>query len=91
MERLWKLAKVPGFTGDLSRGVAVSTERRVPRVTSSDSEEHSGVGDVDMPDATEQRTRALNEEDEEDEGDMDAIVDAFENIVRIAHDVEAAA
>ncbi|KAJ7824251.1 hypothetical protein B0H14DRAFT_3469497 [Mycena olivaceomarginata] len=29
--------------------------------------------------------------DEEDEGDMDAIVDAFENIVRIAHDVEAAA
>ncbi|KAJ7795923.1 hypothetical protein B0H14DRAFT_3093466 [Mycena olivaceomarginata] len=78
VERLWKLAKVPGFTGDLSRGVAVSIERR----------EHSEAGDVDMPDATEERARAL---DEEDEGDMDAIVDAFENIVRIAHDVEAAA
>jgi hypothetical protein len=41
-----------------------------------------------MPDATEQRAHALNEEDE---GDMDAIVDVFENIVRIAHDVETAA
>ncbi|KAJ7817185.1 hypothetical protein B0H14DRAFT_3474817 [Mycena olivaceomarginata] len=68
VERLWKLAKVLGFTGNLSRGVAVSTERQ-----------------------TEQRARALDEEDEEDEGDMDAIVDAFENIVRIAHDVETAA
>ncbi|KAJ7686337.1 hypothetical protein B0H14DRAFT_2654322 [Mycena olivaceomarginata] len=30
-------------------------------------------------------------EDEEDEDDMDTIVEAFENIVRIAHDTEAAA
>jgi hypothetical protein len=91
VERLWKLAKVPGFTGNLSRGVAVSTERQVPGGASSGSEEQLGAGDVDMPDATEQRARALDEEDEEDEGDMDAIVDAFENIVRIAHNVETAA
>jgi hypothetical protein len=32
------------------------------------------------------------EEEEEEEGDdMDAIAEAFENIVRIAHDAEAAA
>jgi hypothetical protein len=49
-----------------------------------------GAGDVDMPDATEQRTCTLDEEDEEDKGDMDAIVDVFKNIVYIAHDVETA-
>ncbi|KAJ7898283.1 hypothetical protein B0H14DRAFT_2557314 [Mycena olivaceomarginata] len=83
VEQLWKLAKVPGFTGNLSRGVAVSTERQVPGGASSGSEEHLGAGDM--------RNNALNEEDEEDEGDMDAIVDVFKNIIHIAHNVETAA
>jgi hypothetical protein len=43
-----------------------------------------------MLDATEQRVHVLDEEDEEDEGDMDTIMDAFENIVHIAHNVETA-
>ncbi|KAJ7680000.1 hypothetical protein B0H14DRAFT_3101793 [Mycena olivaceomarginata] len=72
--RLYKLAKEPGFTASLSRGR--------PEV------------DVEMPDAAGVRTRAPEndeEEGEEEEGDdMDAIAEAFENIVHIAHDAEAA-
>jgi hypothetical protein len=88
--RLYKLAKEPGFTASLSRGVSVSTERRVP---TDASEQRPGV-DVEMPDAAGVRARAPEnneEEEEEEEGDdMDAIAEAFENIVRIAHDAEAA-
>ncbi|KAJ7866376.1 hypothetical protein B0H14DRAFT_3442365 [Mycena olivaceomarginata] len=90
-QRLIKLAKEPGFTASLSRGVSVSTERRVPM----DASEQHPEGDVEMPDALDARTRrpqnADEGEDEEDEDDMDAIAEAFENIVRIAHDAEAVA
>ncbi|KAJ7664832.1 hypothetical protein B0H14DRAFT_3696647 [Mycena olivaceomarginata] len=89
-QRLIKLAKEPGFTASLSRGVSVSTERRVP----VDASEQCPGGDVEMPDALDVRTRrpqnADEGEDEEEEDDMDAIAEAFENIVRIAHDAEAA-
>ncbi|KAJ7808980.1 hypothetical protein B0H14DRAFT_3090965 [Mycena olivaceomarginata] len=91
-QRLKKLAKEPGFTASLSRGVSVSTERRVP----ADASELGPGADVEMPDAVGVHARrpenAEEEEEEEEEGDdMDAVAEAFENIVRIAHDAEAAA
>jgi hypothetical protein len=90
-QRIIKLAKEPGFTASLSRGVSVSTERRVP----VDASEQRPEGDVEMPDALDALTRrprnADEGDDEEEEDDMDAIAEAFENIVRIAHDAEAAA
>jgi hypothetical protein len=90
-QRLNKLAKEPGFTASLARGISVSTERRVPVGA---SEQHSGA-DVEMPDAIDTRARrpqnADEEEEEEEQDNMDAIAEAFENIVRIAHDVEAGA
>ncbi|KAJ7326242.1 hypothetical protein DFH08DRAFT_916828 [Mycena albidolilacea] len=77
-QRLIKLAKEPGFTASLSRGV----------------KQRPG-GDVEMPDALDASTHrpqnADEGEDEEEEDDMDAIAEAFENIVHIAHDAEAAA
>ncbi|KAJ7867083.1 hypothetical protein B0H14DRAFT_3084142 [Mycena olivaceomarginata] len=81
MERLTKLSKEDGFTASITPGVSVSTERRVPM--------RDAV--VGVPSATHAGASAPNtveEEEEDGEEDGDAI-DAFENIVRIAHDVEA--
>jgi hypothetical protein len=87
-QRLIKLAKEPGFTASLSRGISVSTERRVP------VEAQRPGGDIEMPDALDARTRrpqnADKGDDEEEEDNMDAIAEAFENIVRITHNAEAA-
>ncbi|KAJ7838329.1 hypothetical protein B0H14DRAFT_3459448 [Mycena olivaceomarginata] len=71
------------------RIAVVSSERRVPTDT---SEQRAGV-DVEMLDAVGAHTPENDgEEEEEEEGDdMDAIVEAFKNIVRITHDAEAAA
>ncbi|KAJ7805117.1 hypothetical protein B0H14DRAFT_3485402 [Mycena olivaceomarginata] len=85
MQRLWKLSKEPGFTASLARGVGVSMETRVP---DSHHTSEEMCGDVDMPDALQAPQHVL---EEEDESDMDAIVEAFDNIVRITHDATAAA
>jgi hypothetical protein len=81
MERLTKLSKEDGFTASITPGVSVSTERRVPMrdaVVGVPSATHAGAP----------APNAVEEEEEDGEEDGDAI-DAFENIVRIAHDVEA--
>jgi hypothetical protein len=85
MQRLWKLSKEPGFTASLARSVGVLMERRV---LDSHHTSEEMCGDVDMPDALQAPQRVL---EEEDEGDMDTIVEAFDNIVRITHDATAAA
>jgi hypothetical protein len=83
------LSKEPGFMASLACGVSASMERRVP--DSHRTPEQTG-DDVDMPDALQAPQRALEEDDdeEEEEEDMDAIVEAFDNIVRITHDATAA-
>ncbi|KAJ7894413.1 hypothetical protein B0H14DRAFT_2334436 [Mycena olivaceomarginata] len=88
-QRLLKLSKEPGFMASLVRGVSASTERRVP--DSHRTPEQTG-DNVDMPDALQAPQRALEEDndEEEEEEDMDAIVEAFDNIVRITHNATAA-
>ncbi|KAJ7343986.1 hypothetical protein DFH08DRAFT_962126 [Mycena albidolilacea] len=90
-QRLNKLAKEPGFTALLSHDVSVSTKRRVP---TGASEQYPGA-DIEMPDAIDACVRrpqnADEEEEEEEQDNMDAVAEAFENIVRIAHNAEAAA
>ncbi|KAF8128818.1 hypothetical protein K438DRAFT_2000099 [Mycena galopus ATCC 62051] len=87
MERLVRLSKEPGFTADISsRGVSVSKERRVPAGADASAR------DVPMPDAAPPPLpqRGANAHDEEDEDeDLEGVAEAFEAIVRIAHDVEA--
>ncbi|KAF8203394.1 hypothetical protein K438DRAFT_1580548, partial [Mycena galopus ATCC 62051] len=83
MDRLVRLSKETGFTASLSCGVSVSQERRVPGAG------ELGSRDAPMPVAAEGRTYSPPlTEDEDDEDDGAAAAEAFETIVRIAHDVQ---
>jgi hypothetical protein len=85
LDRLVKLSWEDGFTASISHGTSVSQERRVPPRNVPD-----------LADAADERARRSapstggdNDEDGEGDGDVEAIADAFENIVRIVHDVGA--
>ncbi|KAF8185812.1 hypothetical protein K438DRAFT_1973660 [Mycena galopus ATCC 62051] len=87
MQRLVRLSKEPGFTADIfSCGVSVSKERRVPAGADT------SACDVPMPDVAlpppQQRGANADVKEDEDE-DLEGVAEAFEAIVRIAHDVEA--
>ncbi|KAJ7238094.1 hypothetical protein B0H12DRAFT_1025997, partial [Mycena haematopus] len=93
MDRLVKLSKEPGFTASLSPGVSVSKERRVPAPPATSR------GDVDMPDVLApdmpaapplQREEEMEEEETEGDVDIEAVANAFENIMRITDDAPAA-
>jgi hypothetical protein len=92
MERLTKLSREEGFTASLSPGVCISKERMAPEAAPSDGE------DVEMQEASRRTSVVPPPQDEEDDGededadiDGEAIADAFETIVRIAHDRPAPA
>ncbi|KAJ7864211.1 hypothetical protein B0H14DRAFT_2574435 [Mycena olivaceomarginata] len=85
LDRLVKLSREDGFTASISRGTSVSQERRVPPCNVPD-----------LADAADKRacrsapsTGGDNDEDGEGDRDVEAITDAFENIVRIVHNVGA--
>jgi hypothetical protein len=85
LDRLVKLLREDGFTASISHGTSVSQERRVPPRNVPD-----------LADAADERARRSapstggdNDEDGEGDGDVEAIADAFENIVQIVHDVGA--
>ncbi|KAJ7751846.1 hypothetical protein B0H14DRAFT_3096830 [Mycena olivaceomarginata] len=85
LDHLVKLSREDGFTASISRGTSVSQERRVPP--------RNVPGLADAADERARRsapsTGGDNDEDGEGDGDVEAIADAFENIVRIVHDVGA--
>jgi hypothetical protein len=92
VECLTKLSREEGFTASLSPDVCISKERMAPEAALSDSE------DVEMQEASRRTSVVLPPQDEEDDGededadiDGEAITDAFEMIVRIAHDRPAPA
>jgi hypothetical protein len=86
LDRLAKLSKEEGFTASISRGISVSQERRVPPRNVSD------LGDTPEERARSSAPSTSNDDDDDEgegDGDVEAIADAFENIVRIVHDVGA--
>ncbi|KAJ7723600.1 hypothetical protein B0H14DRAFT_3098274 [Mycena olivaceomarginata] len=92
MERLTKLSREEGFTASLSPGVCISKECMAPEAAPSDGE------DMEMQEASRCTSVVPPPQDEEDDGededadiDGEAIADAFETIVRIAHDRPAPA
>jgi hypothetical protein len=84
MERLTKLSKEPGFTGDLVPGVSICRKRhtRVVRVGRDE--------DVEMrapsPPLQEEGVPADGEEELESDDDNGELAEAFLTIVRITHD-----
>ncbi|KAJ7707057.1 hypothetical protein B0H14DRAFT_3643874 [Mycena olivaceomarginata] len=85
LDRLAKLSKETGFTASISRGISVSRERCVPP---------RNVPDLAGTSEERERSSAPNTDDgdgegDDGDGDVEAIADAFENIVRIMHDVGA--
>jgi uncharacterized protein Smg (DUF494 family) len=81
-QQLLKLSKEPGFTASLACSISVSMERWVP---DSHHTPEQTRDNIDMPDVLQAPQCAL----EEDE-DMDAIMEAFDNIMHITHDSTAA-
>jgi hypothetical protein len=80
LDRLAKLSKEKEFSASICRGISVSQERCVlPRNV------------PDLAETSEERARTSSPNtdgnDGEGDGDVEAIADAFENIVRIMHDV----
>ncbi|KAJ7898204.1 hypothetical protein B0H14DRAFT_3080808 [Mycena olivaceomarginata] len=92
LERLTKLSKEDGFTASISPGVSISKERTIPEAVPGD------VEDVEMQEPPRRAVSVPPQPDEEDDGededadiDGEAIADAFETIVRIAHNRPAPA
>ncbi|KAF8179785.1 hypothetical protein K438DRAFT_1977146 [Mycena galopus ATCC 62051] len=83
MDQLIRLSKEAGFTASLSCGVSVSQERRIPSTVGATSR------DVSMPAVVPDRASPPPPTEDDDDGDDDgaAAAEAFEIIVRIAHDV----
>ncbi|KAF8188436.1 hypothetical protein K438DRAFT_1594303, partial [Mycena galopus ATCC 62051] len=103
MEQLVKLSKEPGFTASISPGISVSKERRVPEARTADAEGDVQMSDAQThANATTFHVNAAttappppspDEAHEADDEDVDgeAVADAYELIVRMAHDAPAAA
>ncbi|KAF8123948.1 hypothetical protein K438DRAFT_1954892 [Mycena galopus ATCC 62051] len=106
MEQLVKLSKEPGFTGCISPGVSVNKERQVPEARTADVEGDVQMLDAQtLATATPSTSHANaattapppppspDEAHDADDEDVDgeAVADAYELIVRMAHDAPAAA
>jgi hypothetical protein len=85
LDRLAKLSKEEGFTASISRGISVSRERHVPPRNVRGLEDNP----EELARNSAPSTDDDDDEDGEGDGDVEAIADAFENIVRIVHDVGA--
>ncbi|KAJ7113683.1 hypothetical protein C8R43DRAFT_1091391 [Mycena crocata] len=90
MERLVKLSKTPGFTASLVPGVSVSKERHVPDDYLNGEDAHMAPPTAStLPAMRPVATPPANEpkEDDGDDGEQEIVAaQAYEHIVRIAHD-----
>ncbi|KAJ7343076.1 hypothetical protein DFH08DRAFT_963082 [Mycena albidolilacea] len=86
MERLTKLSKEPGFTGDLVPGVSVCRERHTRVVRARRDEDVEMRAPSPLPQEEEEGTPADGEDELESDDDDGELAEAFLTVVRITQD-----